>query len=182
MKYQLFPSHAAAGKVETTRKQFFQTSRANKSELTKWFRLNAAKGRSTFLQVSVVNDGLSKAGSPAGAGRRSPWLPDMAKLSRNQDEWVSADGCYLLVRFLFLKRFEMQMRARKKSTTKHTQTTLRRLSSERPVLKRPSKHHHPQEKSLASTEYFEEPWLMDIHARGPTEAPHERQYVPFRAC
>lgn len=121
----------------------FKLLKANKSELTKWFRLNAAKGRSTFLQVSVVNDGLSKAGSPAGAGRRSPWLPDMAKLSRIQNEWVSADECHLLVKVHVLKRFEMQWKyARDRRPETHKSHSSRRASA-RPVLKRPSKHPQP---------------------------------------
>ena len=160
----------------------FKLLKANKSELTKWFKSNAAKGRSTFLQASVVNDGLSKAGSPAGAGRRSPWLPDMAKLSRNQNEWVSADGWYLLIKALFWNGSKRKWEyARNRRPETHKSHSSRR-ASDQCWKDQANTIHHPQEKVPASAEYFEGLGLMDTHARGLTESPNERQYVPFRAC
>lgn len=54
-------------RVKTTSLLFFKLSR--EKQLAILLRLNAARGRSTFLQESIISLGLSKVGSPAKAGR-----------------------------------------------------------------------------------------------------------------
>lgn len=65
--YEESSCNAAGEQVKKTNLLLFKLPRGN--ELTIWLRLNAAKGRSTFLQESVTSLGQPKAGPPVKAGR-----------------------------------------------------------------------------------------------------------------